>query len=240
MGNQKQFELREFYVPGFTTSSDSLPPGETKHITRVLRMKIGDRFEVVDGKGNRYLTAIKSLEGKNCLVSVIERTHEPLQFLHRLHLAIAPTKQIDRLEWFLEKATEIGVQEFTPIWCSNSERKKVKTERLEKILVSAMKQSKQAYLPIINEPCDFKSFVNTYDAHEKYIAHCYQGDKKHLKHTYKGGDVIILIGPEGDFTENEVQLAMENKYNPVSLGQTRLRTETAGLVACQTIQLHHA
>lgn len=231
--------MREFYVPGFTTSSTSLPEGETKHVTRVLRMKPGDLFEVVDGKGNRYTTEITELRGKSCEVRVLERTHEPLQFLHRLHIAIAPTKQIDRLEWFLEKATEIGVQEFTPIWCSNSERKQVKTDRLEKILVSAMKQSKQAYLPVLNEPCEFKSFVNTYDAHEKYIAHCYEGDKKHLKYAYKGGDVIVLIGPEGDFTPQEVQLAIENKYAPVSLGITRLRTETAGLTACQTIQLHH-
>jgi 16S rRNA (uracil1498-N3)-methyltransferase len=202
-------------------------------------MKTGDLFEVVDGKGNRYTTEITRLEGKSCEVRVLERTHEPLQFLHRLHMAIAPTKQIDRLEWFLEKATEIGVQEFTPIWCSNSERKQVKTDRLEKILISAMKQSKQAYLPVLNEPCEFKSFVSTYDAHEKYIAHCYEGEKKHLKHAYKGGDVIVLIGPEGDFTPEEVQLAIENKFAPVSLGVTRLRTETAGLAACQTIQLHH-
>jgi len=153
-----------------------------------------------------------------------------------LHLAVAPTKMNERYEWFLEKATEIGIQEITPIICEHSERKVIKTDRFQKILESAMKQSLHYYLPKLNEPIAFKDFIKKEFDGQKFIAHCEETDKKSLKNELENGkDVTILIGPEGDFSVKEIQLAIENSFIPVSLGNTRLRTETAAIVACHSV-----
>jgi len=232
--------MRLFYNPQFNPASPSLAEEELKHAVRVLRLTVGDIIHIVDGKGNRYITQIIDVTKKSCELKLIRTEEIPPSFPYKLHIAIAPTKQIDRIEWFLEKATEIGISEITPIWCEHSERKQVKTDRLEKIIVSAMKQSLQATIPKLNNPKPFKDFVNEVEATEKYIAHCEPETKQHLKHIYKGGNVVILIGPEGDFSSTEIDLALAHHYTPISLGENRLRTETAALTANQIIHLHHA
>lgn len=226
-----------FYAPNIKNDL-TLPEEESQHAVKVLRMEEGDTLEIVDGKGGFYNAKITIAHHKKCKVS-IER--ETLCYHKRpihLHIAIAPTKNIERIEWFAEKAAEIGIDEITPLICRFSERKVIKRERIEKILISAMKQSKKAYLPTINEQMTFNDFMKCEHKGELYIAHCYEQDKKDLCKTYKANnDVTILIGPEGDFSEEEVRKALEKGFVPVSLGNSRLRTETAGLVACHTINL---
>ena len=160
-------------------------------------------------------------------------------FPYHLHIAIAPTKNMDRLEWFVEKATEIGISEITPLLCRYSERKVVKLERINKIIVSAMKQSKKSLLPQLNEMISFNDFIKKCEGHDNcFIAHCYNQNKQSLSQLYlKGNDATIVIGPEGDFSEEEVESALKNGFSPITLGESRLRTETAGIVACHTIQL---
>jgi len=192
----------------------------------------------VDGKGGFYEAEIVEAHHKGCVLSVIEKKTDFGKKDFHLHMAIAPTKNIDRFEWFLEKCTEIGIDEITPLLSEHSERKVIKPERLEKILVSAMKQSVKAYLPKLNELTLLNDFLKHETSADKFIAHCNPGDKNHLKNIIQPKqDALILIGPEGDFSVDEVEAAKEHGFAEISLGEARLRTETAGVVACHIVNL---
>jgi 16S rRNA (uracil1498-N3)-methyltransferase len=210
---------------------------ESKHIVKVLRKKEGDKIFITNGLGYLFESEIIMASEKKCEVKITKETfQEPTTFY--THIAVAPTKMNDRLEWFLEKATEIGIHEITPIICDHSERKVYKIDRAEKIIQAAMKQSLHFYLPKINEPVSLSQFVKLKIDGQKFIAHCEETDKKSFKNEVKRDEKItILIGPEGDFSTKEINFAIENKFIPVTLGNTRLRTETAALVACHTIAL---
>lgn len=208
---------------------------ESRHIIKVLRKKNGDNIFVSNGMGYLFRTEIILDSDAKCQVKIIDfEKHEPSKY--KLHLAVAPTKMNERYEWFLEKATEIGTSEITPIICDNSERKIIKTDRFEKIIVSAAKQSLHYFLPKLNEAISFSEFIKKEKNGLKFIAHCEETDKKSLKDSIeKNTDITIMIGPEGDFSSKEIKLALENNYIPVTLGNTRLRTETAAVVACHSV-----
>lgn len=212
----------------------SFPKDESRHIVKVLRKKTGDTLHITNGKGYLFTAEITIADQKNCVVNIINSEFKkPTDY--KLHLAVAPTKMNDRYEWFLEKATEIGITSITPIYCDHSERKKIKTDRFEKILQSAMKQSLHLYLPILNEPISFKDYINQDFSGDLFIAHCEETDKKSLKNEIKPNtETTILIGPEGDFSVKEIEMAIQNKFIPVTLGETRLRTETAAIIACHS------
>ena len=209
---------------------------ESKHCVRVLRKKNGDTIHLTDGKGNLHECLILDAHPKYCKFS-ITKTIQQNKISPPLHIVIAPTKNIDRFEFFLEKATEIGIQEITPLLSFHSERKNIKLERLEKIVVSACKQSKNFHFPTLNTLTPFKEVLKN-TATQKLIAHCEAKDKKELKDFSFDKDTIILIGPEGDFSTQEIEEAIEAGFKPVSLGKSRLRTETAGIVACTTVNLN--
>ncbi|MDP4238333.1 MAG: 16S rRNA (uracil(1498)-N(3))-methyltransferase [Bacteroidota bacterium] len=228
-----------FYVP-YLSNGNVLPEEESQHAVKVLRLLAGDAITVVDGVGGFYNARISNPHPKHCTFEITGTIQEYGKRDYRLHIAIAPTKNIERLEWFIEKSTEIGIDEITPIVCRFSERKIIKTERLEKIIVSAAKQSVKAYFPKLNPLCTFEELMKNHQASQKFIAHCYEDDKKLLQNKIKrSSDVLILIGPEGDFSKEEVQKAMKAGFIPVSLGNSRLRTETAGVVACHTVNLRN-
>ena len=231
--------MHVFYTPDIQKSNE-LPEEEAQHCIRVLRLSIGDEITLTDGKGNFYKAEITVATNKRCFVNIKETIfQEPLWPCH-LHIAMAPTKNMDRNEWFAEKATEIGFNELTFLNCRFSERKVIKTERISKILVSAIKQSLKARLPQLNEMTDFNKFITQPFSGQKFIAHCYEGEKQLLKDIiHSGEDALVLIGPEGDFSEEEVRKAEENGFIPISLGKSRLRTETAALVACHILNLQN-
>lgn len=208
---------------------------ESRHIVKVLRKKEGDTIHISNGKGLLFTSEIIFASEKKCEVTITgEQYFEPSQYY--LHLAVAPTKMNDRYEWFLEKATEIGISEITPLICEHSERTIFKADRFEKILQSAMKQSLQHYLPKLNEPVPYKNFIADKKDGQLFIAHCEETDKKLLKtELHPKQKITILIGPEGDFSTKEIELALGNNYIPVSLGNTRLRTETAAVVAAHSV-----
>lgn len=210
---------------------------ESRHIIKVLRKNKGDSLNITNGFGDFFSSEIVIANHNKCFVRLIGKIpQQPLSY--KLHMAVAPTKLNDRFEWFLEKATEIGITEITPLFCDHSERTKIKPERYEKILISAMKQSLKAYLPKLNPAVSFQDFVQatTADTSKKCIAHCAEGKKIGLKEEISPKDpVLLLIGPEGDFSAKEINLALENNFTPVSLGKSRLRTETAAIVACQSV-----
>lgn len=229
--------MQLFFNPDIdeTTQSFSFHKEESRHIIKVLRKKDSDILHVTNGKGILFETEITLASDNKCIVDVISITKSP-EPKFRLHLAVAPTKMNDRFEWFLEKATEIGIQEITPIICDRSERKVVNLDRFEKIILSAMKQSNETFLPKLHEAVSFKEFIKQKNQGLQFIAHCEETDKKSLKETLKPNEnVTLLIGPEGDFSEKEIKLAIENHYQPVTLGNTRLRTETAAVVACHSV-----
>lgn len=229
--------MHVFYTPDIRTKAE-LPEEEAQHCIRVLRLTTGDEITLTDGKGNFYRAEISAASNKRCLVNIIETVYQQPLWPCHLHIAMAPTKNMDRNEWFAEKATEIGFDELTFLNCRFSERKVIKTERIEKILVSAMKQSLKARLPQLNEMTDFDKFIARDFKGQKFIAHCYEGEKPLLRDAlHKGEDALVLIGPEGDFSEKEVKKAIEKGFIPISLGKSRLRTETAALVACHTMNL---
>lgn len=229
--------MKIFFSPNIL-SENVLPEEESQHAVRVLRLQAGDEIVVIDGKGGWYNCVISNPHPKRCEFEIKKTILEYEKRNYKLHIAIAPTKNIERFEWFIEKATEIGIDEITPIISQFSERKIIKPERLGKIIVSASKQSLKAYFPILNPTCTFNEFLKKYTANQQFIAHCYEESKQTLQSLYKkSSDVIILIGPEGDFSPDEVKKALELHYSPVSLGKSRLRTETAGLVACHTVVL---
>ena len=229
--------MQLFYNPDITehTKQFSFDKEESKHIVKVLRKTTGDHLYITNGKGWLFTAEIAIADMKNCLVTI---TAKELKQKHhyKLHLAVAPTKMNDRYEWFLEKATEIGIDTITPIICEQSERKVIKTDRFEKIIQSAMKQSLNCYLPKLNNAISFKEFLNQKFKGQLFIAHCEETDKKSLKQELKPKqDITVLIGPEGDFSVKEIEIALSNDFIPVTLGDTRLRTETAAIVACHSV-----
>ncbi|PRZ27751.1 16S rRNA (uracil(1498)-N(3))-methyltransferase [Flavobacterium granuli] len=229
--------MQLFYNPDIneTTESFSFDKEESRHIIKVLRKKDSDILFVTNGLGYLFKTEITLASDNKCTVQIISFEKKDSSNYH-LHLAVAPTKMNDRYEWFLEKATEIGIHEITPIICDHSERKVINKDRFEKIILSAMKQSNELFLPKLNEAITYKEFVKLETEGLKLIAHCEETDKKTLKSVLKPKEnITLLIGPEGDFSENEIALAIENQFIPVSLGNTRLRTETAAVVACHSV-----
>ncbi len=230
--------MQLFYTPDITASTYRLGKEESAHCVRVLRLKEGSRIHLTDGRGNLFLAQLLSADPKECIAEIIETIPEYGKRNFYLHIAIAPTKNIDRFEWFLEKATEIGIDEITPVFCEHSERNIIKPERLHKIITSAVKQSLKAYHPVLNEAVKFNQWLTTDFNGKKFIAHCEEEEKKSLQSAcQKGENALILIGPEGDFSIAEIKKAIEYKFQPISLGNSRLRTETAGIVACHTINL---
>ena len=234
-------ETRYFYVPD-AASTNELPAEEAAHASRVLRLESGDEVFLIDGTGCFFKAQLTLVTKGRCLYDIVERLPQEKTWSGRIAVAMAPTKVIDRVEWTLEKATEIGIDEFSLLNCAFSERRNVKLERLDKIVVAAVKQSRKAWKPLLNDLQPFEGFVNRPRKGAKYIAHCYaEIDKKDLygELLQLNGDeeVTILIGPEGDFSIDEVRLAMSTGYVPVSLGQSRLRTETAALAATMIAQL---
>ena len=229
--------MHVFYTPDIQTRAE-LPEEEAAHAIRVLRLQAGDEVTLTDGKGNFYRAEISTASNKCCLVNVLETLPQAPLWKGHLHIAMAPTKNMDRTEWFAEKATEIGLDELTFLNCRYSERKVIKTERIHKILVAAIKQSLKARLPQLNEMTDFNRFIRQSFNGQKFIAHCYPGEKLLLKDCLRRGeDALVLIGPEGDFSEEEVEEALAQGFRPISLGPSRLRTETAALVACHLMNL---
>jgi len=227
-----------FYTPELSGNTYTLDETESKHCVRVLRLEKGDEITLVDGRGGFFSAEISDPNPKRCVVNV---TKSELNFGQRnfqVHLAIAPTKNMDRIEWFLEKATEIGVSRVTPLLCRHSERKEIKHDRLEKVMISAMKQSLKAYLPQLDELTKFNEFVHQPFEGQKFIAHCEEQHRELLKNALiPNKSYLILIGPEGDFSPEEIEMAIAAGFVPVSLGDSRLRTETAGVVACHTFNL---
>ena len=224
-----------FYTTEIAGTLAQLTGEEARHCLQVLRRKAGDPITFVDGKGGWYEGIISRTDKRSCDIEIQESLtrQDPRNF--ELHIAVAPTKNIARFEWFLEKATEIGVGSITPILCRRSERKQIRTDRLDKILLSAMKQSMKAYLPVLNPLTPLEEFVGK---GQRFIAHCDEGPKSHLWNNYTpGADVSILIGPEGDFHPEEITWARKNEYKEVDLGPQRLRTETAAIAAVHLIQL---
>ena len=235
-------EVRYFYVPN-ASSVTELPDEEAQHAVRVLRMASGDEMMLMDGHGTFYRAVVTEASKKRCFYRIEETLPQERQWQPHLHLAMAPTKNMDRTEWFAEKATEIGFDELSFLRCHWSERTVIKTERIDKILVSAMKQSRKAWKPVLNEMQDFKTFLQQVkDAPmQKFICHCYEeelGEKRPLKEALKAGeDALVLVGPEGDFSIEEVKQALSLGFQSVSLGKSRLRTETAALVAVHLMNL---
>ncbi|PIE88326.1 MAG: 16S rRNA (uracil(1498)-N(3))-methyltransferase [Bacteroidetes bacterium] len=227
-----------FYIPDIPDDQTaSLSPEESRHCIKVLRMKAGETVHFTDGKGYLYRGSIVEDSPKRCLLQIMEKRFIPFG-KPSLHLAIAPTKNLNRTEWFLEKATEIGVARITPLYCTHSERRTIKPERLEKVLISAMKQSLKTSLPELMPAMTFNNFVKSATEQHRFFAYCGEGEKKLLQKVCPQGEaVLIMIGPEGGFAPQEVATAQEHGFIPVSLGASRLRTETAGIVACHTFNL---
>ncbi|WP_461789205.1 16S rRNA (uracil(1498)-N(3))-methyltransferase [Pedobacter sp.] len=222
-----------FYTPDIASDTYTLNEEESNHCNKVLRLKVGDIVHLIDGIGGLYEAKILEISKRAVKLQVISKQSEFGKRNHHLHIAIAPTKNMDRLEWFLEKATEIGIDEVTPLICDRSERKVVKEERLEKVVTSAVKQSLTAYHPKINAAISFKNFFKQTSDEVKMIAHCLDTQKQAIVDVIVPHQkYLILIGPEGDFSPEEIELALQSGYKPVTLGDTRLRTETAGLAAC--------
>ncbi|GGD07809.1 16S rRNA (uracil(1498)-N(3))-methyltransferase [Hyunsoonleella pacifica] len=229
--------MQLFYSPDIHDDSKdfSFSREESKHIVKVLRKSVGDIVNITDGKGILFTGEITLATQNKCIATITAKQLQQ-QKEYYLHLAVAPTKMNDRYEWFLEKATEIGVDSITPIICDHSERKIIKPERFERILQSAMKQSLSCYKPQLNEAISFKAFIDKAFQGELFIAHCEESSKKSLKQQLKPKtNVTILIGPEGDFSTKEIALALKNNFTAVTLGDTRLRTETAAIVACHSV-----
>lgn len=230
--------MQLFYQPEITSNASvvTFDKEESRHIVKVLRHKVGDKLMLTDGRGFFYNAEIISDDIKHCIVRILSCEEQPAMPFH-LHIAVAPTKTNDRYEWFLEKATEIGVSEITPLICERSERTEVKLHRYEKVVVSAMKQSLRAYLPKLNQAISYKDFLAKTQnlSAQRFIAHCEKSPKVPLIQWFSShsmpSEIIILIGPEGDFSVEEIRKAEQVQYQPISLSDSRLRTETAALVA---------
>ena len=235
-------EVRFFFDP---LVNGELPQEEAKHATRVLRLTVGDKLLLMDGNGCYFRAEITVADNHRCLYRILETMPQELTWEGHIHLAMAPTKLNDRTEWFAEKATEIGLDELSFLDCKFSERRVIKCERIDKILISAVKQSHKAWKPILNEMTPFERFVQQERKGDKFICHCYnqedigEGEEKPLLMDVlrRGVETTVMVGPEGDFSIDEVRLALKNGYRSVSLGTSRLRTETAALVAVHMMQL---
>lgn len=218
-----------FYTPNISGDTLVLEEQESKHAIRVLRLQVGDTVILIDGEGGWYEAVIRDDHPKRCLLSVSSHIENYKPLPYKLHIAISPTKNMERFEWFLEKATEIGISKVTPLMCHRTERKQVKMERLDRILVSAMKQSLKAFKPLLSEPVTLETFLKKEQEGSLAIAHCYPLDRISLGDLETTGNYTILVGPEGDFTEKELEAAIRAGYKPLHLGESRLRTETAGV-----------
>lgn len=234
-------EIRYFYVPD-AAHVTALPDEEAVHAVRVLRMTAGDEMMLMDGEGVFYRAQVTIASQKHCLYEIVEALPQERQWQGCVHLAIAPTKLMDRIEWMTEKAVEVGIDELSFLDCQFSERRSLKLSRIEKIMVSAVKQSRKAYMPQLNELESFKTFIKRHSTGRRYIAHCYdEVDRVNLFDELRKGsaddDALVMIGPEGDFSIDEVRMAVEAGFISVDLGKSRLRTETAGLLAVMMMQL---
>ena len=229
--------MQIFYVPDIKGSICVMDENESRHIIRVLRMVRGDKVNIVDGKGTLCEGIISDPDPAGCQVQIIHTARDFEKRGYRLNIAISPLKNTERFEWFVEKSVELGVDEITPLTCRNTEKQGIKKERINNIIISAMKQSLKAYRPVLNEPAAFREFAGFGHAGIKMIAHCNPGQqRKKISEVYeKGMDALILIGPEGDFTADEVEFAARNGFIPVHLGTSRLRTETAAIAACHSV-----
>ncbi|WP_133272562.1 16S rRNA (uracil(1498)-N(3))-methyltransferase [Hymenobacter radiodurans] len=220
-----------FYAPNLAAATYLLPEDESKHAIRVLRLSLGDAVDLVDGVGGIFQAEVADANPKRCLLRVTSEQRVPRR-AYAVHLAVAPTKNLDRMEWLVEKATEIGLDRLTFLRCARSERRELKLDRLEKIAVSALKQSGQAWLPQLDELTDYSAFISALEPATSFIAHLAEGERIALSQVAaRGANCCILIGPEGDFTPTEIQAALARGLQPVTLGESRLRTETAALVA---------
>lgn len=229
--------MQLFYAPDIA-KTPFLPEEESLHCVKVLRLHEGDEIHIIDGCGGLYRARIVSAHVKRTEVAVVEVTADYGARPYRLHMGVAPTKNIDRFEWFVEKATEIGFDTLTPLECRYSERRIIKPDRIEKIIVSASKQSLKARIPVLQPMMPFSDFIKAAEGSAKFIAHCHDMPKEHLLRACpKGGDIIVAIGPEGDFSTEEVAEAIKAGFRSVSLGGCRLRTETAGVAACHIVSL---
>lgn len=229
--------MQIFYAPDIDGNIYTLDERESKHCVRVLRMKKGDQVRLIDGKGNLYEAVISEPDPKQCTIAVISVTRGFETRNYRLHIGISPLKNYERFEWFIEKSVEIGVDEITPLICRNTEKPGIKKERINNLIISAMKQSLKSTLTVLNDPCTFTGFIGKEFPGRRMIAHCDQepeririGDACH-----KGDDALVLIGPEGDFSEEEIAHAVSRGFLPVHLGKSRLRSETAGITACCSV-----
>ena len=233
--------MQLFYTPDISSDYYTFSKEESRHCIKVLRKQTGDKVNLIDGKGGFYTAQIIEQNEKACQLKIIEHLKDFNKTNYYIHIAIAPTKNIDRFEWFLEKATEIGIDEITPLLCDRSERKVIKIERLNKILVSACKQSIKAFLPKLNPITDYNKFVQQTNLQEnRFIANCFDSKRTILKNqNLNQKSSLILIGPEGDFTEKELLLAKKNNFTSISLGNSRLRTETAAISACLITNLQN-
>ncbi|MBA4323020.1 MAG: 16S rRNA (uracil(1498)-N(3))-methyltransferase [Odoribacter sp.] len=230
--------MQIFYAPGIEGGSYTLDEKESKHCIRVLRMTKGTAVKLIDGKGNLYEGIISSPDSKKCIIGITGIISDFEKRNYRLHIAISPLKNPERFEWFAEKSVEIGIDEITPLICKNTEKQSIKPERINNIIISAMKQSLKAGITILNEAVYFEDFIKKDFPGKKLIGHCNhtEGVRKKIDLEYtKGNDAVILIGPEGDFTISEINKAKIAGYKPITLGNSRLRTETAGIAACHSI-----
>jgi 16S rRNA (uracil1498-N3)-methyltransferase len=229
--------MQVFYAPDIRGEYYTLDDKESKHTVRVLRMRKGSEIKLIDGKGNLYEGVISEPDQEACKIRIINTIKGFEKRNYRLHIAISPLKNPERFEWFIEKSVEIGIDEITPLICHNTEKLGLKPERLNNIIISAMKQSLKASVTKLNPSCEFNNFINSSYKGTLMIAHCFEGgNKKGIGEVYnEGNDALILIGPEGDFSEEEIRKALNQGYNPVHLGKSRLRTETAGVAACHSI-----
>jgi 16S rRNA (uracil1498-N3)-methyltransferase len=227
-----------FYISDLTKKTATLTAEESRHCLKVLRLRKGDKVQLLNGKGSIFQAVIQIPDPNGCQVEIVGEEHSEAVRPYHLSIAIAPTKSIDRFEWFLEKSTEIGIDRIVPLICRHSERRELKPERMERILVSAMKQSGQLLMPELVKPLTFDEFIIQPFTGDKFIAHCEPDTRVELKKLIRPRtNGLVLIGPEGDFDPEEIRDALINGFVPVSLGDSRLRTETAGLVACHTFCL---
>lgn len=230
--------MQLFYAYSVQSDQAILDTEETRHCTKTLRKKVGDTIFLVDGKGGMYKGRIDDFDKKSCQLTILDTLVDNQKRDFNIHIAIAPTKNISRLEWFLEKTTEIGIDSITPILCQRSERKHIRLDRLQKVILSAAKQSLKSKFPVLHELTKFKAFLQKEHTGQKFIAHCNAEDLTPLQTAAVAQkDVLIMIGPEGDFSKEEVEWAEEQGFQSIGLGKSRLRTETAGIAACHTIHL---
>jgi 16S rRNA (uracil1498-N3)-methyltransferase len=229
--------MQIFYAPDISGNDYILDENESRHCIRVLRMKSGTPVRLTDGKGNLFEAVVVNPDPKKCSLAITGVIRDFEKRKYRLHMAISPLKNYERFEWFIEKSVEIGVDEITPLICSNTEKPGIKRERINNLIISAMKQSLKSTLTILNETCHFSEFITIQHAGKRMIAHCNNElSKRKIGDVYsKGNDAVLLIGPEGDFSKEEILTATSAGYLPVHLGQSRLRTETAGIAACHSI-----